>query len=292
MVKHLSRDALYAPLSNYTSASKSKSKDTPTDKIKNLSNTLKEKSLYTFLETVSSEYHDSSSIIGLKNGGSNGGNGLKASHMEKLLAQRALTLIKGGFHTSVAKSTDQNVDSGVNVNVNSGKKRGRKNGVFRHNGSMSNKKRKRLQEKSGKTNSSKVGDIRGDVLVGLNQMWNEYIDEMLPKKKESGSFSFDPAQITSLASKMELIGAYVSIQESRSTSYSGKKGFIVDSIKNIWKIAIQKGDKSPSDFESLSQCNEWKLILLPKRDSALLIVFNIRGESLRVLASGITLHPR
>lgn len=288
MVKHLSRDALYAPLSNYTSASKSK--DTPTDKIKSLSNNLKEKSLYTFLETVSSEYHDSSSIIGLKNGGSNGGNGLKASHMEKLLAQRALTLIKGGFHTSIAKSTDQNVDSGVNVNVNSGKKRGRKNGVFRHNGSMSNKKRKRLQEKSGKTKSSQVGDIRGDVLVGLNMMWNEYIDEMLPKKKESGSF--DPSQITSLASKMELIGAYVSIQESRSTSYSGKKGFIVDSTKNVWKIAIQKGDKSPCDFETLNQCNEWKLIMLPKRDSALLIVFNIRGESLRVLASGTTLHPR
>eukprot|EP01083_Nonionella_stella_P248161 859502_1 len=166
-----------------------------------------------------------------------------------------------------------------------------KNGVFRHNGSMSNKKRKRLQEKSGKTNSSQAGDIRGDVLVGLNQMWNEYIDEMLPKKKESSSL-FDPAQITSLASKMELIGAYVSIQESRSTSYSGKKGFIVDSTKNVWKIAIQKGDKSPSDFESLNQCNEWKLIMLPKRDSALLIVFNIRGESLRVLASGTTLHPR
>jgi len=287
MVKHLSRDALYAPLSNYTSASKSK--DTP-NKINQLSNNLREKSLYSFLETVSSEYHDSSSIIGVKNGGSNGGNGLKASHMEKLLAQRALTLIQGGFHTSVAKSTDQNVNSGVNVNVNSGKKRGRKNGVFRHNGSMSNKKRKRLQGKSGKTNSSQAGAIRGDVLVGLNEMWNDYIDDMLPKKKESSSS--DPSEMTSLASKMELIGAYVSIQESRSTSYSGKKGFIVGSTKNVWKIAIPKGDKSPSDFESLSQCNEWKLIMLPKRDSALLVVCNIHGESFRILASGTTLHPR
>ena len=240
----LSKNALYAPLESSNS--------------KKVSSNLGEKALYTFIETISAEYHSSNSSLGIQNGANNGGQGLKARHIEQKLAQRALTLIKGGIGTSIVKSTTEIVDG-----EGASKKRKGKCCVMRLGGSVSNKKRKR-----SRSESKTIVSTDGSILVGLNQIWNKYIKTLLEKRLSSGSF--DSIEIASLMSNAELIGAFVSVARSRSTSHAGKVGFVVNITKNTWKIAVVPKDGS-KDIEGMIKCKNFKSIVVPKSNSTLVL---------------------
>lgn len=206
----LSRNALYSTLKSYTTSQGSSSNTS------NINNNVKEKSLYSFLEKVSIEYHSSTSKLG-KLSGTNGGLPLRSRHMESKMAARALTLIGGGSANASAlvKSTSSLTD-GMSVIAddtssnkftsitNSRKKsndRKRKSNMihnFRVHGSLSNKKRKKLKEEQLKRiqnkdksdgNNNSVIDCTApsvtsslwtlEILIGVNEIWNNYINKLL-----------------------------------------------------------------------------------------------------------------
>lgn len=238
----LSRNALYAPLKDYLNET-----NTPSA---NVSNNIREKSLYSFIERISTEFNSPNTSIGVKNGAIHGGRALKSRQVEKILSARSLTLISV-VGSSIVKSTDDMI-GGTKGNS---RKRG---SIVRLCGSLSNKKRKR----SRKDMKEFVVDSPG-VLVGLNQMWSKYILELLSK-------SSDSKRTTALMVSAELIGAFVHVRQSRACrSYVGKAGFIVDITQNTWKICIAKDGSK--DIESMMKCNALKVIILPKRNSTIAV---------------------
>jgi RNase P/RNase MRP subunit p29 len=260
----LSKNALYAPLNTYLNETKRNSS-------KAVNANLREKALYSFIESVSSEYHSPDTSLGLENGANNGGLALNARQIEQKLSQRALTLIKGGINSSIVKSTSAMVD-GDNLSATRQRKSG-SSGVVRLYGSVSNKKRKRSREEmTGIVSSSP------EVLVGLNQIWNKYIEKLLSNSPNS-------KEILSLMTSAELTGAIASVARSQSCrSHIGKVGFIIDITKNTWKFSIPKDGSK--DTEGMIKCKEFKVIVVPKRDSTLVIKIPNSDKSSYVEISG------
>jgi RNase P/RNase MRP subunit p29 len=235
------------------------------------SNSAKEKNLFSFLETISTEYHGGTTSLGLRHGGNNGGIGIPAKQMEQKLSMRALTLIKGGLGTSIVKSTNELFDDGNAIGTHT--KRKKKRGLIRLEGSISRKKRKRnnsfiavsCQNSSMKTNDGQENHY-GEILFGLNDMWKQYILNLLQDEQPLMSRK----DLSNKISTAELIGASIEISRSSATSYIGKRGFIVDSTTNTWLIATPSDYKN-NDLKSQSACDIWKLLKLPKNGSELII---------------------
>lgn len=267
----LSKNALYAPLNTYLNGSKR-------DNLHSVGSTLREKSLYHFLETVSAEFHSPDSSLGIKNGESNGGMGISARQVEQKLSQRALTLIKGGIKTSLVKSTDELVDDtkgtandsmGNRTSIETARKERSAKGLVRLHGSVSNRKRKRARKEM--TSKTIVAQPTcPEILHGLHQIWNKYIQNLLVDSSNNSK------EAISLLTSAELIGAIASVAKGRACrSYIGKIGFIVDITKNTWKLCVPK-DGSTSTTEGINTCKEFKVIVVPKRGSTLLIKLPVK----------------
>ena len=249
----LSKNALYAPLSTYINEGGGNSNNNTS-----IHRNLKEKSLYSFLESISDEYHSSRTLLGVENGGQ----GLKARQIEAKLGQRALTLIKGGIRTLVVKST-----SDIDCHEKTVSKRKRGNEIIRLFGSMSHTKRKKV----GKSFVGKPFSIHGNVLVKLNRMWNEYVQNLLGKKKKAIDAS---SEVASLLSTAELVGSLVRISRCKACqSYQGKCGFMVDVTKNTWRIALPKDGSSVEEtkLEQISDEAMFKGVIIPKQGTSLLL---------------------
>ena len=262
-LKSLSKAALYAPLNDYLKESKSSSNS--------VSSKLKERALYSFIETVSGEYHSSNTSLGLKYGGNNGGQGLSSRQVENKLARRALCLIKGGIGTSISKSSLEIVDG-----ASSGKKRNRESGWIRLCGSMSKRKRTKKLSKSNVVVPANNPDLDGSILFGLNKIWKKYIETLLGKRLLPESFNSKEA--ASLVATAEMIGAFVSITESQSCrNYVGKSGIVIDVTRNTWKVAVPKDGLE--DLDNIVKCKNLKVLIIPKRDSKLVIKIPTKEES-------------
>jgi hypothetical protein len=235
------------------------------------SNSSKDKSLFSFLESISTEYHGGSTSLGLRHGGNNGGMGISAKQMEQKLSMRALTLIKGGLGTSIVKSTKELFEDGDAIGTHT--KRKKKRGLIRFEGSISRKKRKRNNQfihAPNQNNALKMKDDQehhhGEILFGLNGMWKQYILNLLQNEQSV----VDITVLLNVISTAELIGASIEIYRSTATSHVGKRGFIIDSTKNTWLIAIPSNG-SNNDLTSQITCNIWKVLRLPKIGSDLII---------------------
>jgi RNase P/RNase MRP subunit p29 len=267
----LSKNALYAPLKSYI-------KDEGGSSNTSVNRNLKEKSLYSFLESVSEEYHSSRTLLGLENGAKNGGQGLKARHIEAKLGQRALSLIKGGIRTDVAKSTSD-LDS-TNEKPKPSSKRKRSNQIVRLHGSISHTKRKKVCKsiKKEKTNFT----IVGGVLVGLNSMWNQYAQSLLSKaylnKKQK---LLDISEAASLMSTAELVGSFVRISRCQPClSYQGKSGFLVDVTKNTWRIALPKDGSimNEKNIKDITDATMFKCMIIPKQGTCIILYIPANEE--------------
>jgi RNase P/RNase MRP subunit p29 len=235
------------------------------------STSVKEKNLFSFLESISTEYHGGTTSLGLKHVGNNGGIGIPAKQMEHKLAMRALTLIKGGFGSSIVKSTNELLDDGNAFGTNT--KHKKKRALIQLEGSISRKKRKRRNNlikvfNNKNTLKTKAGQEHhhGEILFGLNHMWNQYILNLLQNEPSA----MNKKSISNILSTAELIGASVEISRSDSTSHTGKRGFIVDSTMNTWLIATPS-DSSNKDLKVKITCDNWKILTLPKNGSDLII---------------------
>eukprot|EP00979_Chaetoceros_neogracilis_P006887 scaffold1405_cov220-Chaetoceros_neogracile.AAC.2 len=250
-LKTLSRNALYATLDTYLNDGSKNPKESPN---------LREKSLYTFMQGVSSDYHSSHTSLGLENGANNGGRGLKARHYEAKLGQRALTLIKGGIGTSIVKSTTDMVGSS-----NAAKwKKNNRNVIIRLPGSISGKKRKRCKNQVGAHHSA--GKLDGIVLLGLHKMWEKYIRILLQACLLSNPF--DAQEASSLIATAEIVGAFVKIKSSDSCkSHIGRQGYVVEITKNTWRIAVPVNGSI--DVADSSKISIFKVIVVPKKQSSL-----------------------
>mmetsp|Transcript_1105 Transcript_1105/g.1337 ORF Transcript_1105/g.1337 Transcript_1105/m.1337 type:complete len:325 (-) Transcript_1105:153-1127(-) len=279
MFPTLSRNALYAPLNTYlreTSVSSSKFNESQP-----VSHNLREKSLCTFLEKISVEYHNPASLL-RKYGGNNGGQSLRSKQIEHKISQRALTLIGGGIGKAFVKSTSDAVsDIGVEsdkLKISAPRKRIRKSGFHRVNGSLPKKRRKiceaKLKEKSDISGAIFSEDkLSTDILIGLNSMWNTYIDMLLKNYFTKDSKRI---QIASLISTAELVGAHV-IVKSKSVAYTGKAGVVVNVTKNTWRVATPLGKKTAKqsvyDLNLLSNdVTKWKVLIVPKAVSSLICI--------------------
>ena len=208
-------------------------------------------------------------------GRNNGGQALPRRSYEDRLVQRSLVLVGGGLMTSVvgtdgiAAATDGGVgaDGGDQpmsrhvVDVSrSQRRRRRKDRGHRVRGSISNSERKRREmtrgemeatanpaEDGGNVNRKRKrsASTHGhDALLRLNDMWNAYIFQLLGlepttegAKKTIGKRS--AAQLSTLLSTAELIGAFVKIDRCDSSkSYVGKEGIVVGCTANTWRIAV------------------------------------------------------
>lgn len=265
----LSNNALYAPLNTYIGEGRSTT----------INSNLKEKSLYSFLESVSQEYHNSRrTLLGFENAAKNGGQGLKARHFETKLGQRALTLIKGGIRTEIAKSTSD-IHEAQNTLILERKRANR--GVVRLHGSLSRTKRKKVC----KSAVGKSSRIRAPILVGLNHMWNQYAQSLLSnawmgKKKNV----LDAAEAASLMATAELVGSHVEISKCKSCqSYVGRSGFIVDVTRNTWRIALpQQNETSVVDdtkHEEISNAATFKCVIIPKQGSCIVLKIRHKDEN-------------
>lgn len=283
----LSKNALYAPLKTYVKDEGNSSGSSNTS----INRNLKEKSLYLFLESISDEYHSSRTLLGLENGAKTGAQGLKARHIEAKLGQRALTLIKGGIRTDVAKSTS---DLDCSSNEKSMLKRKRNNQIVRLHGSLSHAKRKKVCKSNCATQGKTKFTVMGRVLVGLNSMWNQYAQTLLSKsclsKKQK---SLDMSEAASLMSTAELVGSFVRISRCPSCqSNEGKSGFLVDMTKNTWRMALPK-DGSTMDERSIKDITDttmFKCVMIPKHGSCIVLCIPAKDEkslkSIRIEISG------
>jgi RNase P/RNase MRP subunit p29 len=302
----LSRNALYAPLTTYIKSTEEEeeNKNKNGGAGQNVPKSIREKTLYSFLENISVEYHSSTSFLG-KRGGNNGGIPLKSRHMENKTAQRALTLIGGGYGTSFAKSTSEMISPHGNAtdaaprSLPTKKRRSKKAIHFIH-GSVSNKKRKKAirQQKQSLVKSNhgakvdaKVNNVTveytKDILVNLNGMWNKYINTLLLQKRYSFSELGQSSKrqgIASLISTAEIVGAYVII-ESKATSYTGRVGVVVDVTKNTWRVAsplVKSNEEVRTNIHAIKYDAKWKTLLVPKQNSSLMCVFHLPPDDKRV----------
>ncbi len=281
----LSRNALYTSLNAYIESSETKKIQ------KSIKSNIREKSLYSFLEAVSVEHHSPTSMLG-KIGGANGGRPLNSKHMEKKVSQRALTLIGGGCDSSTfAKSTTEMVCAengrGVSeVSLPSSKKRN-KSLHFVH-GSLPKRRRRKLAMTRKQKSSSKImrpdtkeqvnlnqSAYTKEILVQLNQMWNQYINSLLKQRyTHMKTESIKKQEIATLLSTAEMIGSYVIIV-STSNSLSDRVGIIVDVTKNTWRIAsplnkmMNKESKNTCSIKVVKDDAKWKVLVVPKEKSSL-----------------------
>ena len=297
----LSRNALYATLNSYIKTQNNDTGTTPGNAKKeqtknNLSNAVREKSLYSFLEKVSIEYHSSTSPLG-RLGGTNGGQPLKSRHLETKIAQRALTLIGGGCSNSFTKSTneDGSADAVVIGGGGGGKKRKAK-GFDRVHNSVSNKKRKRIirsnvennnnmmrnnNENKSKERCKSEKDYTKPTLLGLNSIWNKYMNVLLGQVVDSKRDYIQNDKIASLVSTAELIGAHVIIQSNKNpmSRKIGKAGIIVDVTKNVWRIALPVNKMTFEKIDDVPNDAQWKVLLVPKSISSLICVIQKHFKS-------------
>jgi RNase P/RNase MRP subunit p29 len=295
----LSRNALYAPLSIYSKKQQQDTKKNINVELQHINNNVREKTLYNFLEKISVEYHSSTSLL-RKDGGNNGGLPLRFKQMENKMSQRALTLISGGCGNTFAKSTSvmvsvDNADEAVNTS--SQKKRRRNKDFNLVQGSLSNKKRKKAiinQQKmlsqrnknDGVEINTKVKHDTKVVLVGLNEMWNKYINALLRQKESRSELqsSLRRQEIAALVSTAELIGAFVVIV-SNSTSFTGKTGVVVDITKNTWKVACPVGKtkkESIKNLHAIANDAKWKVLVVPKVSSSLICTISSVADNKNV----------
>ncbi len=324
----LSRNALYSTLKSYTTFQGSTSNTS-----NNINNNVKEKSLYSFLEKVSIEYHSSTSSLG-KLSGTNGGLPLRSRHMESKLAARALTLIGGGSANASAlvKSTSSFTDVMSIIsddsnrfigNTNPSKtKNDRKRKInmihnFRVNGSLSNKKRKKLKEEQLKRiQNNEKSDISGninidcstmspswtlEILIGFNEIWNNYINKLLhPVFKPINNIHDSKwkypdmrqrEETSSLLSCAELIGANVLLYDKNNNDDKKKykEGVIVNVTKNTWLIAccpknghgiMNRHQIKGSDKKDNSQTRKevWNVKTVPKQSFSLICVIQLQSS--------------
>ena len=298
----LSRNALYAPLIIYSKKQQQDTKKNVNVELQHINNNVREKTLYNFLEKISVEYHSSTSLL-RKDGGNNGGLPLRFRQMENKMSQRALTLIGGGCGNTFAKSTSAmvSVDEGNNadeaVNSSSQKKRRRNKDFNLVQGSLSNKKRKKAiinQQKmlsqrnknGGVEINTKVKDDTKVILVGLNEMWNKYINALLRQKESRLDLqsSLRRQEIAALVSTAELIGAFVVIV-SNSTSFTGKTGVVVDITKNTWRVACPVGKTKKESIKNIHAIHDdakWKVLVVPKVSSSLICIISSAADNKNV----------
>ena len=198
-------------------------------------------------------------------------------------------------------------------------------------GSLSNKKRKkaimRQQEKvsgiesndnvnsnvttSNKNDDSKVEgggvdtsgiiiDCTKEILLGLNEVWNNYMNALLHqsfgKYKESSPLSsLQKEKIATLVSTAEMIGAHVllvgidlgaGIPGSRRNSNTSKKlpmigkaGIIVDVTKNTWRIAFPKQNTVMKKIDDVEDDVKWSVCIVPKKTYSVVTIIRLFSSS-------------
>lgn len=266
----LSRNALYAPLTSYVSQESNRQKE---KKQQNLNNSVKEKSLYTFLEKVSVEYHNSTSNLS-KLSGTNGGLPLRSRHMEAKVAQRALTLIGNGCDVQIAKSTS-NLSIRDTENSHTMQRKRKVCSNFIH-GSLSRRKRKRsIGHNETMENQIETKDctFTKQMLIGLNSIWKDYIAILMKQNKlHNARESIDRSKISNLLSNAELIGAEVFIKgESSSSNNFIQAGVLIDESEKTWKIASPKnGSTKIYDSFSVGDDTKYQIHVIPKAGRLLL----------------------
>ena len=265
----LSRNALYAPLNSYVNQESNRQKE---KKQQNLNNSVKEKSLYTFLEKVSVEYHDSTSNLS-KLSGTNGGLPLRSRHMEAKVAQRALTLIGNGCDVPIAKSTSSLfIRDTENAHA---KKRKRKVGTNFLHGSLSQRKRKRsIGQIETMENPIITPDciITKQMLIGLNSIWKDYIANLMKQNKlHNARESIDRCKVANILSHAELIGAEVFIKGKFTSNNFIQGGILIDDSRNTWKIASPlNGSRKIYDSFSVGDDEKYQVHVIPKAGRLLL----------------------
>lgn len=306
-LKMLSRNALYTPIEAYSSPSANARGQTLT---RNLEKKLREKNLFSFLEEVSATYHGPTSALGV-DGGNHNSRTKNIIHFQRNLAQRALTLIGGGIGTPLARSATSLVDrSGASLGSNGRGKRKRRTlcGHLVH-GAFSKRKRTgwcvsvtgnggkktlpsmksihlrraedgilgRVSSPRGNTVLSDISRVATNTLIGLNEIWINYIKILLRDHIPLESKNFKSNEIALLLSSAELVGAFVKIEHCAShSSYCGMSGFIVDISANTWKVAVlpkgivcEFGEECMEGLRSRCRNKSWKVITVPKRRSTL-----------------------
>ena len=280
-------------------------------------------------------------------GRNNGGRSLPRRSYEDRLLQRSLVLVGGGLMTSSVAGSSGGIDGdggnepsasasrhAVDVSRAQRRKRRRERG-HRVRGSISNSERKRRdvarEEKSEKEaaagNITKAGGDdspnkskkrkRGkatyaqDILLKLNDMWNNYICKLLemeqnPDKAGSDRKERSTTELSALLSSAELIGAFVRIDKcDASRAYVGREGIVVDSTANAWRIALPRpvvekkrkgkkekagaGDVEGTKDDAPSKSNEkeddttvfvvWKEVVVPKIRSSLSFAIDTGGDT-------------
>lgn len=290
-LKVLSRNSLYAPLSSYAKGTGSDAQATIRSAITVRNKNLKEKALFSFLNDVSAEYHNSSNNSVICNGGgTNGGRPISSKHMESKLARRALKLIGGGIGTSLAQDTSLLVEGTNHKAVVMKKKRRSEQKEHNIPGYKSKRQRKRAMAKIGRdgkqtSTSSSDSSENTQIFLCLHEMWTKYIQMVFNQQlTKATGVNLNTAKMASLFSNVELVGAFVKIKRCDSNrSLCENVGMVVDVTVNTWRIAFTNSssfnDKSLEELDNVKPTCvskgedlhgiRWKEKVVPKKGSIL-----------------------
>jgi hypothetical protein len=237
---------------------------------------VREATLYAFFGNVSAD-------CGRDN---NGGRGIRKKMMEQRLSQRSLTLFGGGILPSTNKTkTKRNSSyrsSGIPKSQSNRSKRVKLSSslpppkaplpqeteiIMNHDGtpSSSQKDTDTKQNIIGATPSAVVS--KGEELERLNQMWNEYAQQLLR------IWAATPPSSTNHINGIELVGARVRILSCPLHRHlEDTEGIVVGQSKHIWTLAVVVDVASK---KSPSQTGLIKVRKVPKQNSRVSIAIPI-----------------
>ena len=290
--KSLSRNALYTPLRAYEQTVVDPNAFMST--LKNLPASLKESSLFGFMQRIGEDYHRNRATgPDPKN---NGSRPLTVSDMDDRLRQRAVTLVGGGVNSAMTTSKPKTNDPRT-------RKRPRRDW----------KDMEKILASSIKT---KTGVIA--VMCLMNARWNQYIHEVLGlgihsnkdlKASQEMKAREIRAKLIAGRDDIELAGAHIRILSCKQKRHlGGTCGFLVGETNNTFAVAIRspssrkkrrrndsdpcggKGDALATSYSEATDSIE--IVLVPKDGSCLDVIIPMSFRSMELDAPQTIPHNR
>ena len=268
---------------------------------------MRESALYEFLGAVSAEYSSgTSALAGAGGGAGGGGQALRRGRIESSLAQRSLTLVGAGARgpagTSVKGSAAVTPFAGASIAPFGGvdarvagknrKKRTRSGRPRREQGSLSNRRRKRIAESWSSSRAGEgvatspsrgIPELSTAVLLRLNDMWNGYARSLVGPVSAGTGRQIDAREVSLSLTDAEITGSFVRIARCDACrNLVGADGVVVDVTANTWRVAVPTywdssaekksttaADPEASNLSELPKVRGWKGRVVPKRGSAL-----------------------
>ena len=280
MSKSLSRNALYTPLRAYEQTEVDP--NTFMSTLKNLPASLKESSLFSFMQRIGEDYHRNRATgPDPKN---NGSRPLTVSDMDDRLRQRAVTLVGGGVNSAMSTSNPKSSDTRT-------RKRPRRD----------LKPVEAILSSAQTTNQGLMA-----VMFSINTSWNHYIHQVMGLGIHSSMDPISSEEMKARAIKakfvigredIELAGAHVRILACKQKRHLvDTYGFLVGETKNTFAVGMRstssgkkrrRKDSDPCDGEGDKLGNSYsgvtdsiEIVLVPKDGTCLDLIIPLSLSSI------------